>query len=161
MSFDPQKTWPTIVLTRYRHSFLGTYREAGAWIKVFPIMMVGASSKAFSASQGIRKFFYTVCLDVILVETGVFYQWQFSMGAMGAPDTIPFHVGGVKVAGWSARCWQSHADLRNCKRQFHGFLWNWRFLSFRPVDWVLWGSCYNIGDCSDNCCCNLVVRTVS
>ena len=57
----------------YRHSFLGTYREAGAWIKVSPIMMVGASPKAFSASEEIRKFFHTVCLDLILVETGVFY----------------------------------------------------------------------------------------
>ena len=58
----------------YRHGVLGIYRKAGAWIKVFPIRMVGASPKAFSASQEIKKFFHAVCLDLILIETGVFYQ---------------------------------------------------------------------------------------
>ena len=58
----------------YRHGVLGIYRKAGVWIKVFPIRMVGASPKAFSVSQEIRELFHTVCLDLILVETGVFYQ---------------------------------------------------------------------------------------
>ena len=35
----------------YRHGVLGIYRKAGAWIRVFPIKMVGTSPKAFSASQ--------------------------------------------------------------------------------------------------------------
>ena len=72
MSLDPQETWATIALTR--PIGLGIYRKAGAWIKVFPIRMVGASPKAFSASHEIREIFHAVCLDLILIETGVFYQ---------------------------------------------------------------------------------------
>ena len=64
--------------------------------------MVGASPEAFSASRVIRKLFHSVCLDMVLFETGVFYKWLCPMGAMGTPVTIPFHVGGVKAAGWSA-----------------------------------------------------------
>ena len=82
----------------YRHSFLGTYREAGAWIKAFTSRMDGASPKAFSVSHEIREFFHAVCLDLILVDTGVFYQWQCPMGAMGTAATIPFHVGWCKSA---------------------------------------------------------------
>ena len=58
---------------------------------------------------------------------------------MGTTVNPPFHGDGVKVAGWSVWWWQSHADLENCKRQFRGFLWNWRFPSFKPVDWMVWG----------------------
>ena len=57
----------------YRHDVLGIYRKAGAWIRDFPIRVVGASPKVFSASQEIRKFSHTVCPGLILVETGVFY----------------------------------------------------------------------------------------
>ena len=108
----------------YRHGLLGIYRKAGAWIRVFPIRMVWVSPKAFSASREIRKFFHRVCLDLILVETGVFSHWHCPMGAMKTPVTPPFHVGWCKVAGWSAWCWQSHTDLKNCKRQFRELLWN-------------------------------------
>ena len=59
----------------YRHCFMGRYRETGAWIKVFPIRMVGASPKAFSASEEIRKFFHTVCRDLVFVETGGNVLW--------------------------------------------------------------------------------------
>ena len=138
VSYDPHGTGAIHSFNKvYRHTFLCRYREAGVWIKVFPIRMVGASPKAFSASEEMQKFFHVVCLNVILVETGVFSQWQCPMGAMRTPVTLPFHVGSVKVAGWSAWCWQSHTDLKNCKRQFGGLLWNWRFPSFRPVDCVV------------------------
>ena len=105
----------------YRHGVLGIYRKDGAWIRVFPIRMVGASPKAFSASREIRKFFHRVCFDLILVETGVLSHWHCPMGAMRTPLTPPFHVGWYKVAGWSAWCW--HTDLKNCKCQFRGLLW--------------------------------------
>ena len=61
--------------------------------------MVGASLKAFSASEEMRKFFHVVCLDVILVETGVFSQWHCPMGAVRSPVTLPFHVGWCE-SGW-------------------------------------------------------------
>ena len=162
MSFDPQKTWTTIVLTRSTGSFLGTYREAGAWIKVPPIRMVGAAPKAFCASEEMRKFFHVVCIDLILVETaGFFYKWLYPMGVMESPVTIPFHVGGVKAAGWSAWWWQSHSDLKNCKCQFQGFLWNWRFPFFRPVDSVLWGTVTILVIVAISIGVTFVVRTVS
>ena len=141
----------------YRHRFMGRYREAGAWIKVFPIRMVGASPKAFSASEEIRKFFYTVCLDLILVETGgnvLWVRWE-------PLSPFPSMWGGVKAAGWSAWWWQSHADLKNCKRQFRGFLWNWSFPSFRPADWVLWGPLAILVIVAITIVATFVVRTVS
>ena len=108
----------------YRHGVLGIYREAGAWISVFPIRMIRVSPKAFSASREIRKFIHR---DVLiwswlrllfsLSGTVLWVQWE------PLSPRIPMWEG-VKVAGWSAWCWQCHADLRNCKRQFHGFLWN-------------------------------------
>ena len=119
------------------YGVLGIYWKVGAWIKGFPIRMVGAFPKAFSVPREIKKFFNTVCLDVIFVETGVFSQWHCPMGAMRTPVTHPFHVRWCEVAGWSAWCWQSHTDLKNCKSQFRGLLWNWRFPSFRPVNCVV------------------------
>ena len=85
----------------YRHSFLGTHKEADAWIEAFPNVVFGASPKALSAPEETRDFFRS-----------------------------PLPRGGsVQVAGRSAWYRQSHADLKDCKHQFHGFLWNWRFPS--------------------------------
>ena len=141
----------------YRHGVMGIYRKAGAWIRVSAIKMVGASPKAFSASQEIRKFFHTVCIDLILVETGgnvLWVRWE--------PQSLfPSMWGGVKAAGWSAWWWQSHADLKNCKRQFRWFLWNWRFPSFGPADWVLWGPLAILVIVAITIVATFVVRTVS
>ena len=57
----------------YRHGVMGIYWKTCACM-VFPIRMVGASTKVLSASQEIRKFFHTVCFDLIVVGAGVFQQ---------------------------------------------------------------------------------------
>ena len=85
----------------YRHSFLGTHKEADAWIEAFPNVVFGASPKALSAPEETRDIFRSA---------------------------LPCG-GSVHVAGRSAWYRQSHADLKDCKHQFHGFLWNWRFPS--------------------------------
>ena len=81
----------------------------------------------------------SVSLDRILVETDVSYQKHCPMSVVGSPVATLFHVACVKVADWSAWCWQPHADLKSCKHQFHGLLWNWHrhHPSFRAVDWIL------------------------
>ena len=77
----------------YRHSFLGTRREADAWIEAFPNVVFGASPKALSAPEETRDFFRSASLDRILVETDASYQKHCPVGGMGPPVTTPFHVG--------------------------------------------------------------------
>ena len=79
----------------YRHSFLGTRREADAWIEAFSKVVFGASPKAFGAPEGTRDFFRSASLDRILVETDASYQKHCLVGGMGPPVTTPFHVGVV------------------------------------------------------------------
>ena len=136
-----------VLWTSARRLLILKRRGHHARFKVFPIRMVGASPKAFSASQEIRKFFHAVCLDLILVETGVLCPWQCPMGVLGTQSTFLSMWGGVKMASWPAWWWQSHAEPKYCKRQFRGFLWNWRFPSFGPVDWMFSDNRYRCNLC--------------
>ena len=75
MLYDNMLPANLIIIFRERSLFGGLDISEGCCLdQGFPIRMVGASPKAFSASQEVRKFFHTVCLDLILVETGIFYQ---------------------------------------------------------------------------------------
>ena len=165
MFFYPQKTWPTTVLTR--STGIVSCVRIGRLVppKVFPIRMVGASPKASSASQEIKKFFHTVCLDLILIWSWLRLVFSISGNFLWVrwESLTPFLSvwGGVKVAGWSAWSWQSHADLKNCKRHFRWFLWNWRFPSFRRVDWVLWVPLAILVIVSITIVVTFVVRSVS
>ena len=84
----------------YRRSFLGTCREADAWIEAFPNVVFGASSRAVSAPEGTQDIFCSASLDQILVETDASYQKQCPVGGDGTPGHYSFHVG--VVYKWSA-----------------------------------------------------------
>ena len=117
----------------YRHSFLGTRREADAWIEAFPMWCLGRLQKRLVHRRGHRIF------SARLALIGSWWKLMLLTRALcGWGDGAPCHYslprgGSAQVAGRSAWCRQSHTDLKDCKRQFHGFLWNWRFPSFRPV----------------------------
>ena len=140
MSLDPQKTWAMIVLTRSTGAVSWVYNE-----RLVPGLRCSALGWLGHLRRRLVRYrrWRNSSTRFVLIWSWlrlVFPSVAMSYGCYGNPLS-PFLSmwGGVKAAGWSAWWWQSHTDLKNCKRQFRGFLRNWRFPSFRPVDWMFCG----------------------
>ena len=136
VSFDPQETWAI-------HSFYKIYRLS--WVDIgrlvsgsrfSPLGWLGRLQRHLvrfgNSSMRFVLIWSWLRLVFSLSGTVLWVRWE--------PLSPRLYMGdGVKVAGWSVWWWQSHTGLKNCKHQFRGLLWNWRFPSFRSVDWMLWG----------------------
>ena len=140
MSFYPQETWATIVLARYTGSVSWVYigrlvpgsrLSPSGWLGRLRRRLVRQRRYGNSSTWFVLIWSW-LRLVFFLSSTVLWVRWE------PLSPRLSMWVG-VIVAGWSVWLRKSNADLKKCKLQFRGFLWNWRFPSFRLVDRVLWG----------------------
>ena len=102
--------------------------------RLSPMWCLGRLQKRLVRQRGHRIFSAWLAMMGSWWKLMLLTRSIVRLGGMGPPVTTPFHVG--VVYKWLAGL-RDVDSLTDCKRQFHGFQWNWCFLSFRPVAYAV------------------------